>query len=227
MKSFLSNIRIKINDSIYIKDPESSGLGKKIITNSIDMIDEIGFESFTFKKLAKKIGSTEASVYRYFENKHKLLLYISAWYWSWLESQLVFALANIDDNEEQLRRAIRTVTEKTEEDGSFSHINEVKLNNIIISESFKVYFHKEVDKENKEGVFSGYKNIIGRIAAIILKINPSYVYANMLVSTAIEGAHQQRFFAEHLPGLTNKRNKEDIVPAFYEELIFQAIKVNK
>lgn len=227
MEYFLSNFKLDINTSVYLKDPESSKLGKKIISGSIEIIDAVGFETFTFKKLATQIGSTEASIYRYFENKHKLLLYITSWYWAWLESQLVYALANIDDYEEQLRRAIRVVTTKVEEDGSFSHINEVKLHNIIIAESSKVYFHKEVDKENKEGVFSGYKNIVGRIAAIISKINTTYPYANMLVSTVIEGAHQQRFFAQHLPKLTNNNKNEDLVPCFFEELIFQAIKENK
>ena len=37
-------------------------------------------EEFTFRKLAQKINTTEASVYRYFENKHRLLIYILAWY---------------------------------------------------------------------------------------------------------------------------------------------------
>lgn len=227
MEHILSNFKLAINTSVYIKDPESSELGKKIISGSIDLIDKIGFEAFTFKKLADKIGSTEASIYRYFENKHKLLLYITSWYWAWLESQLVYALANIEDYEEQLRRAIKVVTAKIEEDGSFSHINEVKLHNIIIAESSKAYFHKEVDKENKEGVFSGYKNIVGRIASIISKINTKYPYANMLVSTVVEGVHQQRFFAQHLPRLTNKNKDEDVVPIFFEELIFQAIKEYK
>lgn len=227
MEHFLSNFKLDINTSVYLKDPESSKLGKKIISGSIDIIEDIGFESFTFKKLANKIGSTEASVYRYFENKHKLLLYITSWYWAWLESQLVFALANIEDSHEQLRRAIKVVTTKVEEDGSFSHVNEVKLHNIIIAESSKVYFHKEVDKENKDGVFSGYKNIVERIATIISTINGVYPYANMLVSTVIEGVHQQRFFAQHLPRLTNNNDKEDVVPCFFEELIFKAIQEKK
>ena len=39
-----------INSTIYLRDPESSELGKKIIKHSIDLIYELGFESFTFKK---------------------------------------------------------------------------------------------------------------------------------------------------------------------------------
>ena len=85
MKSLLSKVSITVNDRIYLKDPESSELGLKILKGSIDMIDEMGLEAFTFGKLAKRIGSTEASVYRYFESKHKLLIYLTAWYWAWME----------------------------------------------------------------------------------------------------------------------------------------------
>ena len=65
---------ITVNDKLYIKDPQSSELGQKIIENGIILIDEIGFENFTFRRLALKIESTEASVYRYFENKQKFFL---------------------------------------------------------------------------------------------------------------------------------------------------------
>ena len=69
-------IHIDVDEGLYLKDPNSSDLGMKIIRDSIEMIDAIGFEGFTFKKLAAKIGATEPSVYRYFESKHKLLLYL-------------------------------------------------------------------------------------------------------------------------------------------------------
>ncbi|MBC7747376.1 MAG: TetR family transcriptional regulator, partial [Methylotenera sp.] len=81
MNSILSNIIITVNDTLYVKNPETSPLGKKIIEHSILLIDQIGFESFTFKKLGECIGSNESSIYRYFESKHKLMLYLSSWYW--------------------------------------------------------------------------------------------------------------------------------------------------
>lgn len=40
------------------------------------MIYKTGYEAFTFKKLAEDIGTTEAGIYRYFENKYKLLVYL-------------------------------------------------------------------------------------------------------------------------------------------------------
>ena len=68
MDRLLANLRINIPSSVYIKDPESSDLGKRIIEHSICLIDEIGIEAFTFKKLGDAIGSNESSIYRYFEN---------------------------------------------------------------------------------------------------------------------------------------------------------------
>ena len=104
MNSILSNITIAVNEKIFIKNPETSDLGKKIIENSIILIDEIGFEHFTFKKLGEKIGSNESSIYRYFESKQKLLLYLSSWYWGWIEYKLVFATNNIENPLEKLKK---------------------------------------------------------------------------------------------------------------------------
>ena len=223
MDSFFSHFTLKVNPSVYLKDPETSQLGKRIIEGSINLIDAFGFDNFTFKKLAEQIGSTESSIYRYFENKHKLLLYLTSWYWAWLESHLVFGIINIDDKREQLKRAIDILTKKVEEDGSYSHINEIKLNQIIITESSKSYMHKDVDNENKEGSFLGYKHIVSKVAELIICINPNYKYPNMLVSTIIEGAHHQRFFQDHLPRLTDSYESEDSVTTFYTELVLKAI----
>lgn len=226
MQSFLSNIQIKVNEHLYLKDPESSDLGKRIVKGSIDLIYEVGFESFTFKKLAERINSTEASIYRYFENKHKVLLYLTIWYWGWTESKLVFAITNIEDSKVKLKNAIQLLTEDVQEDGNFKHINERKLQKIIYDESAKAYLNKYVDDENKHGVFSFYKSVVQRVSDIILEINPGYPYPNMLVTTIIEGAHLQRFFGEHLPGLTNcsEKDDDDMVLDFSLDFALKAIK---
>ena len=69
-------IQIAVDEKLFLKDPNSSELGKKIVKHSIELIDKIGFESFTFKKLALEIGATEPSVYRYFELDLKDLFWI-------------------------------------------------------------------------------------------------------------------------------------------------------
>ncbi len=224
MHSLLSKVTIQVNPRIFLKDPNSSELGKKIILGSIDLINEMGFNDFTFRKLAERIESTEASIYRYFESKHKLLLYLSAWYWAWMEYQLVFSLANIQSPTERLEIAIRLLTvPNTDQGSSASHIDESKLHQIVITESSKVYLTKEVDEENKDGVFLGYKQLVGRVSDIILEINSDYKYPNMLISTMIEGAHHQRFFGEHLPRLTDQHKGEDSIYSFYREMVFKCI----
>ena len=224
MKALLTKVSIQVNDKIYLKSPESSDLGKRIISGSIQMIDELGFENFTFGKLANEINSTEASVYRYFENKHKLLLYLMGWYWAWMEYRMVFGLANIPSAEERLKIALGILTEEVKEDGFFEHINEVKLNRIVISESSKAYLTKEVDEENKMGAFIGYKQLVERVSNIILEISPDYKYPHMLVSTVVEGSHIQRYFAEHLPRLTDVRQNEDFIKTFYINMVLKTIK---
>jgi AcrR family transcriptional regulator len=227
MDLLLSRLSIQVCDSVFIKDPESSDLGKKIIVGSIDMLDTMGFDHFTFRKLAKEIGSTEASIYRYFESKHKLLLYLTSWYWSWMEYRLMFGIANVPSAIKKLKIAIRIVTEEVVEDNSFTHINEVKLNRIVVAEASKSYMTKEVDAENKEGVFVDYKRLVARISDIVLECDATYKYPQMLISTVIEGAHSQHFFAEHLPKLTNVYKGENSVTRFYTELTLSAIGFNE
>lgn len=218
MNTILSNLKIQVNEKIYVKDPETSALGKKIVEHSILLIDEIGFDNFTFKKLGEKIASNESSIYRYFENKHKLLVYLSSWYWSWMEYKLVFTTTNIADPKEKLQKAITIITEKVVDDSSTEHINEAVLNKIIIAEFTKTLHTKEVDQENKEGFFLIYKRVINRIVTIVNEVNPSYPYAKSLVSTIVEGSLHQHFLTEHLTTITDC-NSSVSATEFYLNLI--------
>ncbi len=215
-------IQLQINPAIYLKDPESSKLGRKILQGSIEMIADKGFEYFTFKKLAEHIESTEASIYRYFESKHKLLLYLVNWYWTWLSYRLDYEIANIESAEERLTKVINLLTEKVMQDADFEHIDEQELYQIIINESAKTYLTHEVDEENKEGDFTAYKNLVNEISQIVKEINPEYKYSKMLISTMIEGIHHQRFFQIHLPKLTNI-TEENAVSDFYQQMVFKSI----
>ncbi|WP_420574922.1 TetR/AcrR family transcriptional regulator [Kordia sp.] len=217
-------IHIVISEELYTKNPESSELGKKIVSRSIEMIDELGFESFTFKKLGKSIGSNESSIYRYFESKHMLLVYLLCWYWSWVEYKLVFATTNIQSKEDKLCAAIEILTRKIDVDNSFSYINEVILNRIIIAESSKAYHTKDIDSENEKGYYKVYKRVVQRVSNMVVDINPEFECPHMLISTVIEGSHQQRYFSKHLPSLTDTQKGKDIITKFYTDLVFKAIK---
>jgi AcrR family transcriptional regulator len=217
------SLKIQINNNIFVKDPETSTLGRKIIQESIILMDEIGFENFTFKKLGERIGSNESSIYRYFESKHKLLVYLSSWYWSWIEYRMVFETNNIYNAFEKLKKAITIVTEKIEDDSKTKHINEAILNQIIIAEFTKTLLTKEVDEENREAFFLVYKRVINRIITIIEEVNPDYIFAKSLASSIVEGALHQHFLKDHLKTITNCNN--DISPTdFYINLVSQTLK---
>ena len=220
------HLQIMISPELYTKNPDSSDLGKKIVSKSISMIDDLGFENFTFKKLGIEIGSNESSIYRYFESKHALLIYLINWYWSWIEYKIVFATLNINSPIEKLEKAIKILTEEVVEDNSFSYINEVILTKIIISESSKAYHTKEVDKENEKGFYKTYKNVVERVSSLVLEINPTFEYPHMLVSTVIEGAHHQRYFSKHLPSLTDFEEGKNNIACFYNDLVFKIIKAD-
>ena len=223
MERLLQSIKIGINDKIYLKDPESSDLGKKILEHSILMINDMGFEGFTFKKLGAEIGSNESSIYRYFENKHKLLLYLTSWYWGWLEYQLVFATNSIANPIEKLQKAIEIVTRTTAEDSSFSHIDEVKLNKIVINEYSKSYLTKEVDHENKEGYFEIYKRLVTRLSEMISDVNQKYPYPASLASTILEGSLHQHFLLDHFSSLTDCQKHTDQAD-YFKHLVLTLLK---
>ncbi|MCM4162918.1 MULTISPECIES: TetR/AcrR family transcriptional regulator [unclassified Arenibacter] len=223
MERLLKTIKIGINEKLYLKDPESSELGKRILEHSIILIYEIGFENFTFRKLGTQIGSNESSIYRYFENKHKLLLYLSSWYWGWLEYKLVFATNAITDPTEKLKRTIEIFTGKTEVDSSFSHINEVLLNKIVVNEYSKSYLTKEVQQENKDGYFEIYKRLIQRISQMIKQVNADYNYPSSLASTILEGSFHQYFLQEHFPTLTDC-NDNNTPMEYFNDLVFKSLK---
>lgn len=219
-------LHIEMNEALFLRNPERSELGKKIIDFSIQLIHKNGFEAFTFKKLAEEIGTTEAGIYRYFENKHKLLIYLVAWYWSWLEFQIMFQTNNIKDPITRMKRVIKILATAVEDDEKTNYVNENLLHQIIILEGSKVYLTRQVDDDNKHQFFKPYKDLCASIGAIILDCNPKYKYPKSLASTVIEMAHFQNFFMHHLPALTDfsKTKEESEIILFLDDLVFSGIK---
>jgi AcrR family transcriptional regulator len=215
-----------MNEKLFLRDPEQSELGNKIIQESIRLIHQIGFEAFTFKKLAIDIGSTEAGIYRYFENKHRLLIYLTAWYWSWLEYQVTYRTNNIEDPLVKLKIVIKLLANTVENDTSTRHVDESILHQIIITEGSKAYLTKRVSEDNKDRLFKPYKDLCARIGNMILECSPNYPYPKSLASTIIEMAHFQNFFMNHLPSLTDfTENKDEAeIVRFLEDLVFSSLK---
>lgn len=196
-------LQFKVNSHLYLRDPEGTTLGKQIVRKSIDLIDELGFEQFTFKKLAAEIGTTEATVYRYFENKHRLLLYILNWYWSYVEFLFLVHLRGIENPKDKLVKVLEILSDKLPDEYGGIAFESKKLIQIVIKESSKSYLVKDVQEINKEQVFKPYKELCDQIAQLIVQIKPTYEYPHSLASTLIEAAHHQTYFTLYLPKLTD------------------------
>jgi AcrR family transcriptional regulator len=220
-------IQIRPNQRLYLRDPQDTKLGRNIIKYSILLVDEIGFEQFTFKKLAERIKSTEASVYRYFENKHKLLTYLVAWYWEWVSFQIDFHVMNISDPEQKLQIAIKSLVEASMENPAVDFVNESVLHRVVIDEGIKVYRTKQVDKENKDGFFIKYKALVKKVSGLILEVNPDFPYPNALASTLFEMANDHVYFAQHLPKLTDIKIHGDDFSEVREMIEFMVFKLVK
>lgn len=226
----MASLTFQLNNHLFIKDPQHTELGQNIIRKSVEMIDNLGFELFTFKKLAEEIESTEASVYRYFENKHRLLLYLVNWYWSWMEYLIDNSTNNIDNASDKLRAGLKVIADKKKFDPSFAFVDEVALQRIVIAELDKTYLTKWVDKDNQEGLFGSFKSLCKKLGSLISEVDPQYIFPNSLASTVVLAAKQQLFFVLHLPSLSNLTNNEEVhhgILQFIEKTVFDTLKSKK
>lgn len=122
----------------------------------------------------------------------------------------------------KLVKAIEILTQEVIQDSNFSHINEVVLNKIVISEYSKSYLTKEVDAENKEGYFAIYKRLVLRLKDMIIEVHPGYSYPTSLSSMIIEGALHQHYLKDHFTAITDC-GKTVTPTAYFLDLIDQLI----
>jgi AcrR family transcriptional regulator len=214
-----------LNDRLFLKNPQSTELGKKIIRESITLMAEIGYEQFTFKKLAAEIQTTEATIYRYFVNKHKLLIYLVSWYWNYLEFQMIVQLSNLSDPADKIRKVIDILVWEDNLEIDFGAFDHKALYYITIAEGNKTFLSKDVDENNKDMLYKPFKDLAGRIAGIFSEYNPSYKYPNTLASSVIDLSHLQHYFMHHLPRLSDfaKKKRPKDIEAFLEDLVFKTL----
>lgn len=213
---------MEVHDNLYLKEPFSSELGCSIVQEGAVLIRDLGMEQFTFKKLAVHIGVTEAAVYRYFENKHMLLLYLTAWYWAWMEVNYVYATANLESSKDRLSIAMKLMVNGPVFNKN-THIDPKDLRSIVVNESLKGYLTKSVDAEHESGIFAQVYNFGKRISELIFEINPEYPYPKTLAYTIMESSLLHAFNSKHLPGMTEQSLDTENRMVFFEDLIVKAI----
>ncbi len=216
------DFKIKLNEKLYLRDPDGTETGKEIVRSAIKLISELGYEQFTFKKLAAEIKSTEATIYRYFENKHKLLIYLVDWYWAFVEFQVLFHTNNLSKAEDKIKMFIDILVWEDNVFANFTDIDQQSLYAIAIAEGSKTYLSKEVDENNRVMLYKPYKDLCSRLASLFKDYNPKYKYPHSLASSVVEMSHFQYYFMHHLPRLcdfSRRKNPKDI-EAFLEGLVF-------
>jgi AcrR family transcriptional regulator len=229
MDRILPMLSIRVSDRLFLKDPESSALGRNILTTSVQIIDEIGMERFTFKKLANTLQTTESSVYRYFENKHMLLLYMSTWYWSWLETYMVFRTANLTDPKDKLRIMISILCKDDWENKVMNSMNLNLLKRIVVSESPKAYMAKQTGNLPMDEIFRGFEQLCLRFEELFRVINPEFRHTRRLSSTMIEGVLQQTFYVTYLTSFSSieENQKDDSISLFFYDMSMAMLMMEK
>ena len=142
-----------------------------------------------------------------------------------MEFLVDFTIQNIQDPKEKLTKIITLFTKSLPESVGQLDYNKSYLNQIVLSESSKVYLIKEVKEINSFQVFKPYKDLCNKISEVMLSLNPSYTYSKSLSSTLIETAHSQQYFSKNLPRLTDVSNEkeEEFVFNFLNQLVFSAL----
>jgi len=220
-------ISISVSPNTYLRNPEDTDLGKNIIRYGIQILSDKGFQCFNFKCLAKEMGSTEASVYRYFENKYMLLVYLTSWYWEYLDLQIMLNTRNIEDPVRKLRLMISTIVQGIDSDFEHEYFDLRKLHNIVVEQSPRVIHSKKVEACEKAGMFSNFKNLNSNIAAIILECDPDFKYPSALATNILKMSMDHKYYAEHICSITEITNckesslnqLEDMILYFLQRLL--------
>jgi AcrR family transcriptional regulator len=220
-------IKITLNNELFIRDPEQTKLGQEMVSQSIILIHKLGFEKFTFKKLAEEINSNEQSIYRYFNNKHQLLRYLISWYWAWIEYQIDLKINYINEPLEKLKAVIRVLSDSAKNDPNFEHIDQSVLAHIVIKTSPISYITEELTKEERDSILQSFKSLCNKIAEIIKSCSPRYTTPNALATTMIRMTREQIFFSKYFSDLTElDSTPEDTseIYTFVEKNIFAILK---
>ncbi|MBL7952522.1 MAG: TetR/AcrR family transcriptional regulator [Flavobacteriales bacterium] len=187
----------------------ASPMGGRILSEGLALMNEIGLETFTFKKLAEHIGSTEVTVYHYFANKQRLLQYYFQVYWLWLATHCQQEGKGLKDPMQRLQGDIKAICGLWPADSLAGQFNPADLRELVINEGSKSFMHKNVDSDNKLKLFKPYKDLCAHIATEVKACAPRMKQSRSFATTLVEMAHSLEFAMEHLPALTELSEKKE------------------
>lgn len=194
-----TSLRVSLPSSMSLRDPEGSELGRRIVAASIQLLDSIGFEEFTFRKLGGEIGSPEASVYRYFSDKAMLVRYLEAWYWTWLDFRFRQRSRTLIDSRQRLDAALLVLAESGSYDPTFFHIDEAALHRVVVREARKAYGLEKARGAKKTKKLPPMSIFHESLAQVIAEYSPGYKYPRALALGIITSLHAYMFFGANSP----------------------------
>jgi AcrR family transcriptional regulator len=221
-----ATLKINVSPALFLRDPEDTDLGRRIVVVGVERIVSEGYETFTFKKLAEHLNSTEASIYRYFESKQHLLMYIFYRYWEGMKVNLTIDLQKAEGGKERLKRVVKFIC-MPQWHVKDQMIDELQLMELAQSESSRIYIFNQVDEYNKNGMYLAYKSLVELIANEIISYKNHYTYAHSLASVLLNSVVNQLYYANHLPSLTDIRKGEKArneLRSFLEHFLFASLK---
>lgn len=204
------HFQVHIPSRMAQHDPSLSRTGLKILNTAIQMIADEGYEVFHLSRLAEKADTVESTVYRYFENKHKLLLYISGWYWAYLDFSIDYESRNLNEPRQILNKAIEMMAGKDLPQNNSLIGDPQLIHRIIIMEFSKIYITQLALEDNKEGYFVYFKSFVNKIAKLLSEVMSGYKFPRSFAFLLVSGIYQQAYVAEKLPALSEFDFKEPL-----------------
>jgi AcrR family transcriptional regulator len=201
------SLAIHVPPALSLRNPEDTELGRSIVSHSIPLLFELGFDKFTFKKLSGRIGSPEASIYRYFSSKHQLLYYLTSWYWHWLLYLLKARTANVTDPKKRLKVALSVLLDAAKVDYSIPHIDEAKLHKLVVRDSGKAELDPATRDALARAANDGYSDFCAELAALIHTYKRGYPHPKTLAVSLIAVAHHLLSVGENFPRMIEVKAK--------------------
>jgi AcrR family transcriptional regulator len=205
-----ARLHLRPDPALYLKDPESTELGRAILREGLALLNELGLEAFTFRKLAQRIGSTEVTLYKYFPNKQRLLQYYFQLYWMWLRQVGAAEVERSADARTALERIVDALCGVWPRRLPPLQLGPAALRRLVIEEGMKSYLHKQVDDDNARRLFLPYKELCGFVADRIVACRADVPMPRSFATTLVEMAHSLPFAMEHLPSLTELSSRKDL-----------------
>lgn len=88
---------------------EVQKIREEILDKTLELINEVGFDNFTMRKLAGKLGLTATTIYQYYKNKEELYFAALTQGFDTLCDVVQEALEKQSDPKEKLREVIRAI----------------------------------------------------------------------------------------------------------------------